>query len=51
MSIGEISEVRTSSCQNCINLQNSLDLIINELQKLINEYKKLAKEKRDGKLN
>lgn len=45
MAIIETSEVRSSNCPNCLNIQTSTDLVTDDLQKLIDEYNKLAKEK------
>ena len=47
MALGETSKVRPSNCSNCDDLQNSLDMVIDELQKVILEYNKLAQEKKD----
>jgi len=47
MVLDETSEVRPFNCPNYNDLQNSLDMIADELQKVIDEYNKIAQEKND----
>jgi len=47
MALGETNEVRLFNYTNCNDLQNSLDMVTNELQKFIDEYNKIAQEKKD----
>ena len=47
MALGETSEVRPFNCPNYNDLQNTLDMVTDELQKFIYEYNKLAQEMKD----
>lgn len=50
MALGETSEVRPFNCPNCNDLQNSLDMVADELQKVIDEYNKIAQDKKDWQI-
>lgn len=46
LSLGERTEVTSYNYPNCNDLQNSLDMVTDELQKFIDEYNKVAQEKK-----
>ncbi|XP_015158901.1 uncharacterized protein [Solanum tuberosum] len=50
MALGETSKVRPYNSSNCNDLQNSLDMVADELQKVIDEYNKIAQEKKDWQI-
>lgn len=43
----EKNEIIPFNCPYCDDLQESLDMVIDELQKVIDEYKKISQEKKD----
>lgn len=50
MAIGETSEVRIPKCHNFYYLQNTIDMITDELQKVIGEYNKISNEKKNQEI-
>ena len=46
MALGKTSDVRSFNFLNCNYLQDSLDMVIGELQKVFDKYNKIAQEKK-----
>ena len=47
MTLGETSELIPSNCSNYNDLQDSLDMVTDELQKVIDAYNKISHERKE----
>lgn len=50
MALGETSMVRNSICPNFYDLQNTIDMLTDELQKVFDEYNVISNEKKNWEI-